>query len=418
MEININHIAKHVENFLNTIFVPKIIIRIQNNSYVINGSYENVAYEFWNKNDEELLNDFSELKFCEDTIGTIFFFLSGYWEFIHQSDLDEHGRFKSVNSFAYKKGILDEPVVDILVAQICEKLSLTYKLDDDRARVFLTHDIDFLGMFNDSRFYKSLCGDIVKRKDPIIAVSKLMKMIKKDDPYSVEKLIELNDKHKAKATYFFMSDVQPFNTHGGYDAKKYTEELMDLKSKIVKNESSHGIHYDSRYLVTDRMIADITKLSKIMGERIFCGRAHYLLFNIRKSFDIYESSGIKLDSTGGYADSIGFRFGTSYPFKPYNFKENREYDFIEVPLIVMDTTLKGENYMKLTPYEGLEIIKTMIDKTNEYKGVFTVLWHNTSFYSNGWNKWEFVYEEMLNYLNSINSKFLSANEIIKNEMIE
>ena len=116
------------------------------------------------------------------------------------------------------------------------------------------------------------------------------------------------------------------------------------------------------------------------------------------SFDIYEKAGIKIDSTGSYADRVGFRFGTSKPFKPYNFKEKREYELVEIPLIVMDGSLQNPRYMNLSPKEGFEKIKELITKIKKYKGTFTLLWHNSSFYMTEWKDWEWVYHETIKYL--------------------
>jgi len=54
-----------------------------------------------------------------------------------------YGRFPATKSFACKKGVLEEPVVDILVERIRQELGLHYR--DEKPRAFLTHDIDYLG---------------------------------------------------------------------------------------------------------------------------------------------------------------------------------------------------------------------------------------------------------------------------------
>jgi hypothetical protein len=151
---------------------------------------------------------------------------------------------------------------------------------------------------------------------------------------------------------------------------------------------------------------DIEKLNNIFETKIESGRAHFLIFDIRKSFDVYEKADLKIDTTGSFADRVGFRFGTSKPFNPYNFKENREYNLIEIPLIVMDGSLQNENYMNLSPEEGFEKIKELIDKIKKYNGVFTFLWHNTSFYTHLWKDWEWVYEETLKYLKKNHFEFI------------
>lgn len=418
MKIESNHIAKYIEGFLNNIFIQKITIESINGKYIVNNRYKIKIYEFWNKSDTHLLKDFRDYTFYNDMVGTMFFFLSGYWELKHQDNLDIYGRFLGKESFAYKKRVIEKPVVDILVSRLSKDLQLTYKREHTGNTVFLTHDIDFLGMFNNSRFYKSLCGDIIKRKDPKMFIKKLWKVISKDDPHAVEHLIRVDKDYEARGTFFFMPDIQPHNTYGGYRPQENTDELLYLKSEILSNQGSIGIHYDSRYLEEERMESDVSRLSKVMDYKICFGRSHYLLFNITKTFDILEKSGIELDSSGGYADVIGFRFGTSFPFKPYNFKLNREYNLIEVPLIVMDTTLRGEGYMNLSPQESISKIKEMINTINEHKGIFTFLWHNTSFYSNGWEDWGNVYIETLAYLKSIKSTFLSADDIMEKEISE
>ncbi len=149
--------------------------------------------------------------------------------------------------------------------------------------------------------------------------------------------------------------------------------LSEIKRKIREIDGSIGIHYDARYLNEDRMLNDIRILERVFQERIYFGRSHFLVFNIAKTLDILEKSGIKLDTTGGYAEHIGFKFGTSKPFKPYNFSTGKEYNLIEVPLIIMEGTLQSEKYMKLSPQEEFDKVKSIINKIKKYNGIFTFL---------------------------------------------
>ena len=68
-------------------------------------------------------------------------------------------------------------------------------------------------------------------------------------------------------------------------------------------------------------------------------RTHYLRLDIQKTFEIFESIGLKTDSTLGYANDIGFRCGTGFEYYPYNFKEERAWKFKEIPLVLMDSAL-------------------------------------------------------------------------------
>lgn len=47
----------------------------------------------------------------------------------------------------------------------------------------------------------------------------------------------------------------------------------------------------------------------------------------------------------------------------------------ELPLTVMDRGLFG--YQELTPEEGLQRIKDLINTVEKYNGLFILLWHNS-----------------------------------------
>ena len=394
--MNTEDVKNYVERYLRRIFVEPKNITVEDNKYIINNTLRYEIYNFWNKTDEELLNDFKEFSFKEDYIGTIFFFLSGYWEYTHNNIKDEYERFPAIESFSYKKDVLEEPVVDILVESIRKELDLNYK--EDKPKAFLTHDIDNLVLPKGWKFLKSLGGDILKRKDIKLGIDRIKRKITNQDPWSVYNLIELHKKYGTKGTFFFMPDIQPENCPGGYDPFKNQGYLRELKKGIKTIDGRIGLHYDVRHLKEDRMKNDLEKLNQIFETKIEYGRAHFLLFDITKSFDIYEKAGIKIDSTCSYADRVGFRFGTSKPFMPYNFKEKRDYNLLEIPLIVMEGSLQNPRYMNLSSKEGFEKIKELIQKIKKYKGTFTLLWHNSSFYTTEWKDWEWVYHETIKYL--------------------
>ncbi len=402
--INIIDVKDYVEKYLEKMYLEPLEITIDKMEYVANDILRFNIYDFWNKTDEELLNDFENHSFKEDYIGTIFFCLSGYWEYIHNNIKDEYGRFPSSESFSCKKGILEEPVVDILVERIREELGFTYK--NNKPKAFITHDIDHLWLPTGLGFWRSLGVDILKRKDLRLACDRIKKSFTKDNPWSAYNLIEMNKKDGTRGTFFFMPRKQPKVRWAGYDVIENKEYLQNLGNEIKSINGRIGIHYDINYLKENRMKDDIDRLSNVFDTRIEYGRAHYLVFDITRSFDIYEKAGIKFDSTCSFSDAVGFRFGTSKPFRPYNFVENKEYNVVEIPLIIMDDSLQSPRYVNLTPDEKFEKIKKMIDKVRKYNGTFTFLWHNSSFYVTEWRGWEWVYDETIKYLKENNFEFI------------
>ncbi len=64
--------------------------------------------------------------------------------------------------------------------------------------------------------------------------------------------------------------------------------------------------------------------------------------------------------------------------------QDRELDFYERPLIVMDASLK--TYRKLTAQEGQERILKLVQICQSVNGTFTLLWHNACL-NREWREW-------------------------------
>jgi hypothetical protein len=139
------------------------------------------------------------------------------------------------------------------------------------------------------------------------------------------------------------------------------------------------------------------EIQRLRPHQITSNRFHYLMFDNELTPDILSASDIKLDSTIGFADNVGFRRGTCYPFYLFDFKNFKETNIIEFPLIIMDTTLKHHNYLGLSPKESYSIIKELLDVVRKHNGLITILWHNTFFSDYKYRGWKNVYIEMLKY---------------------
>jgi 2,4-dienoyl-CoA reductase-like NADH-dependent reductase (Old Yellow Enzyme family) len=106
---------------------------------------------------------------------------------------------------------------------------------------------------------------------------------------------------------------------------------------------------------------------------------------------------------------IGFRRGTSLPFYPYDFEEGVGYKVLQIPLLVMDVTLK--NNMNLSAEDALKQVNKIIDEVIEYGGVFSLLWHPGNC-SDEWKSWlDRVYFPVLNRLKHLRFHSLRGEEI-------
>lgn len=107
----------------------------------------------------------------------------------------------------------------------------------------------------------------------------------------------------------------------------------------------------------------------------------------------WESLGLAYDASVGFADRTGFRAGTSMPFRPWLFAQQREAELLEIPLLAMDGTLLS--YMKLDPEAAFANLRELVATCRAFGGVFTLLWHHTTLYL---HKWAVMYRTLLNEL--------------------
>jgi hypothetical protein len=126
------------------------------------------------------------------------------------------------------------------------------------------------------------------------------------------------------------------------------------------------------------------------------GRYHFLRLRLPRSYRIMQHAGIRHDYTMGYADAVGFRAGISVPYPFYDVERDHENDLLIHPFCVMDTTLK--KYLNLSPAEGLEEYKRLIDLVRKVDGTFCCIVHNQNLNElDGWAGWKDTYEKMVEY---------------------
>ena len=113
-----------------------------------------------------------------------------------------------------------------------------------------------------------------------------------------------------------------------------------------------------------------------------------------KSYNTLIHAGLTDDYTMGYADATGFRAGISSPYPFYDLERDIETGLTIHPFCVMDTTL--QKYLHLTPEEGVERYRTLVDKVRHVGGTFCCIIHNQNLCERyGWEGWRNVYERML-----------------------
>jgi len=330
-----------------------------------------------------------------------FFMLTRWEEYVNKSR-DSHNRFPAYESLAYKQGFLDRPIVNEYVEELKKmllELDSSLKFKTKKLELVLTHDVDEIRMWKNWRqVFRVALGDIVKRKDIILALERfaeyfLIKREKVKDPFDTfDWLMDKSEAIGVKSRFYFMS--------GGvttYDNRYKIDELKSLEiiEKIKKRGHIIGIHPSyNAYNNFEQFKKEKTLLEKTVGIKITEGREHYLRFEVPTTWQIWEDNGMLVDSTCGYADKEGFRCGTGDKFSVFNILTRKKLKLKERPLVFMDDNHYSYN-KDINTENSFKKIQEIIKKCERYSSKCTILFHNSIFISNGKVNFYNLYKNIL-----------------------
>ena len=216
-------------------------------------------------------------------------------------------------------------------------------------------------------------------------------------------IMALEEKYDAKSSFYFLT----LNKED-LDFNFKVEDLKHELRYIINKGWEVGLHGGHEaYNNLDEIKAKKQRLEKVLGKNVVGYRNHFLKFKVPDTWELLSKAGFEYDATFGYADCVGFRNGMCHPFKPFNLDTGKEIDIFEIPLTIMDCTLF--DYMKLDMDGAWEVTKLLIDNVERYKGVITILWHNT--YMVGKNLK--FYEKILKYCYEKSAWMTSGDKIGK-----
>ena len=243
---------------------------------------------------------------------------------------------------------------------------------------------------------------------------------KKDPLHFYERWIEEEKKVGAHSTFFFWPGWSNVTKHHHtdcayelndgmvFDGQKCT--VAEMIQEIDRRGWEIGLH--SSWCSFDD-VAELKRqkdaLEKVLGHEIHSVRQHCLHYDIRNTPRVHNDADFKYDSTLGFNDNVGFRFGTSYPWKLYDLMNEKELSIMEIPLIVQDgALLHPEKSMRLDEEMAFRYVVQMTEAVEKVGGVLTLLWHPQYIIKSAW--WN-LYIRSLRYLQQKNAWFCSVREV-------
>lgn len=330
-----------------------------------------------------------------DIFSAIFVLLSRAEEYLVQQR-DSHNRFSIQNSGYPKQMSHSIPWVDIWLRHFKEFLTernIHIELIN-KPSALMTIDVDNVTAVYGKPITRQI-GGAVKHFDKI-GPGKRLSSAKNinNDPFFSFPMIKEQAKNSKVPFHFFLlgGDKSNFDKNQPFYSKAYLKAI-----DVIKDWSQVGWHpgYYWNEKSFEKQLQEKELLEKALGKEVDSARMHFLRFDVRTTYQQFEALGIANDYTLGFADGVGFRAGTAYPFKFYSLAEERCLAVISHPFVSMDATLKW--YMKFTPEQAQEVSLTMANYIKSFGGCLSFLWHNETLAGFGeWSSWKSVYEYQLN----------------------
>jgi hypothetical protein len=339
-----------------------------------------------------------------DLIATCFYMLNSFQEYNATDDTDEVGRFVFEKSYQHKFGNIKEN----LVQKHFDKLSqhskfLRTEAKNEKSSVFISHDIDNVNLaWIEDGFAALKAGQIHN-------VFRLLfnAAIQKPDWFNMDKIMAIHDEYSLKSTFFWVANKGK-STNGLYNAdydvrsKKVQQTISSIRQKGFEN----GIH---KSVSDESFEQEIHKL----GFKPIANRYHYLKFSLPQAYNELEQANIKLDSSLGFSKNYGFRNSYGQAFQPFNMEKQKAYNFVEIPLNIMDRTFHYTH----TPIKNISNEVINFFEANKFNCTLSLLWHNNFFNSIKYNGYLQEYKKIIAYLYENDFKSLTQQEIINKYLI-
>ncbi|MDF2095817.1 polysaccharide deacetylase family protein [Aquibaculum arenosum] len=337
-----------------------------------------------------------------DLFGSAFFCLSRYEEQALE-ERDGHERFPASASLALRAGLLERPLLDEYLAVLCAALLRLWpglSLPWTRGQLRFTCDIDHPyegGSKRLSLLVRALVGDLLLRRRPQGMLARLGRVWRarrgdytRDPNNTFDWLMQCCEAQGAQATFYIIAG----HSGGAIDGCYSLDEpfLQDLLRRIHQRGHAIGLHgsynsfRDAAVLRQERQALEAACRTAGFRAEVRAVRQHYLRWDSARTPALMEQSGFACDSTGGYADHIGFRYGTGRGFRLWDWGSGRPLALREQPLIAMEWSAIGPQYMNLgRSVAALQRLQRLKETCLRFGGDFTLLWHNSEIRSD-WDR--------------------------------
>lgn len=333
-------------------------------------------------------------------------------------------------NYQKRKAITRKPGVDIyekimfdLLFYACQKsdVPLVQKAfwpDGKKFAVCLTHDVDELK--KTYQYFTRLVRHLKKREFGRawyhLKSFFTDKLFGRNPYWTFDDIMKIENELNVKSTFFFLKETAKVNIFRPatwiHYARRYdfqNPKIAELIRELALKGWEVALHgsYES-YMDKDKLREEKEYLEKILGNKVYGIRQHHLNLKIPETWKYQEEIGLEYDTSLGFkgGEDIGFRWGTCFPFHPYD--NGKAMSILEIPLTIMDISLTLNTNKNIG-----EDCMDIVNEVEKYGGVLTLLWHHTVFNEEEYPGWAEMYERIIRLCKEKNAWITSAGEIAK-----
>jgi hypothetical protein len=191
--------------------------------------------------------------------------------------------------------------------------------------------------------------------------------------------------------------------------KKLIRDIQDGGHEIGLHSSLKAFDHPQQYNREKSRIEDVTV------QRCAGLRQHYLRAKFPRFWRLASNAGFEYDSSLGYNFQAGFRAGTCWPFRVFDYQDDKLLPLTELPLTFFEYNLpaRGEDS------SSEDMISNMIEQVSRYNGLLVALLHPSNYlrepYQSLWNHLIQGVEKhaiLVDTLSGINQWFTIRREIV------
>lgn len=274
--------------------------------------------------------------------------------------------------------------------------------------VALTHDVDVVWRWTargvKGALWRARRGDLRHLLD--LARAPLHRARGTDPWWRFRELVEAERAHGARSTFFVL---------GGHGAPEDGPDWGPLRALLLETlvELGGEIGLHPSYRAADdaaRLAGEKRALERLAGP-VAGSRYHYLRVDPHRNLRPLAELGLAYDASVGWPGALGFRAGTTHPYRPWDAERRAPLDLVEIPTAAMDATLAEPHYLGLSVAEAERRLHALLDVAERHGGGFAVIWHTERFDPATARGWDRLYFRFVDEVHARGGACVSAGEL-------